>query len=102
MADFLRLTKIPIQIVWGDYIPKEMKAENTGPLLTLDNRRVNVIKSKLMVEAINRHGGNAQVVMLPEKGIEGNTHFPMMDLNNIEIANLLSKYLKAHQLDKPR
>ncbi len=102
MVDFLRLTKIPIQIVWGDYIPEEMKAENFGPRLTLDNRRVNVIKSKLMVEAINRHGGNAQVVMLPEKGIKGNTHFPMMDLNNIEIANLLSKYLKAHQLDKPR
>ena len=79
-----------------------MKAENTGPRLTLDNRRVNVIKSKLMVEAINPYGGNAQVVMLLEKGIKGNTHFPMMDLNNIEIANLLSKYLKTHQLDKPK
>ena len=102
MADFLKLTKIPIQIVWGDYIPTEMKSENVGPRLTLDNRRANVMKSKLMVEAINRHGGNAQVVMLPEIGVKGNTHFPMLDLNNVKIADLLSKYLKDNGLDRQK
>ena len=102
MAAFLKLTKIPIQIVWGDYIPTEMKSENVGPRLTLDNRRANVIKSKLMVDAINRHGGNAQVVMLPEIGVKGNTHFPMLDLNNVKIADLLSKYLKDKGLDRQK
>ena len=102
MAAFLKLTKIPIQIVWGDYIPSEMKSENVGPRLTLDNRRANVMKSKLMVEAINRHGGNAQVVMLPEIGVKGNTHFPMLDLNNVKIADLLSKYLRDKGLDRQK
>jgi len=36
---------------------------------------------------------------LPEIGIRGNTHFPFSDLNNREIAELLSKYLKKRGLD---
>jgi hypothetical protein len=99
MADFLKLTKFPIQILWGDNIPSQMSDLNTGPRLTLDNRRVNVMKAKLMVEAINRHGGKATNVMLPEIGIKGNTHFPMLDLNNRAIADLLAKYLHQHGLD---
>ena len=58
-AEFLKLTKIPIQIVWGDYIPSTLDKVNVGPRLTLDNRRINVQRAKLMVEAINRHGGSA-------------------------------------------
>jgi hypothetical protein len=100
MADFLTLTKVPIQIVWGDYIPPAMDKVNTGPRLSLDNRRVNVMRAKLMVEAINRHGGNAVNVMLPEVGIRGNTHFPMLDLNNVQIADLLSKFLADKRLDR--
>ena len=46
-----------------------------------------------MVAAINRHGGRAANIMLPEIGITGNTHFPMMDLNNVRIADLLSRFL---------
>ena len=37
--------------------------------------------------------------MLPERGITGNTHFPMMDLNNVRIADLLSSFLAEHKLD---
>ncbi|MFR5879950.1 MAG: hypothetical protein ACLUEQ_03600 [Cloacibacillus evryensis] len=40
------------------------------------------------------------LVHLPEIGIRGNTHFPFSDLNNIEIADLLSKFLKEKGLDK--
>ncbi|OFW49390.1 MAG: hypothetical protein A3G77_01895 [Acidobacteria bacterium RIFCSPLOWO2_12_FULL_68_19] len=100
MADFLKLTKVPIQIVWGDYIPPTMEQVNVGPRLSLDNRRVNVQRAKLMVEAINRHGGDARNVMLPEIGIRGNTHFPMLDLNNVQIADLLSAFLAEKQLDR--
>ncbi len=100
MADFLRLTKVPIQIVWGDYIPSAMDKANVGPRLTLDNRRVNVMRAKLMVDAINRHGGRASNIMLPEIGIRGNTHFPMLDLNNVQIADLLSTFLAEKRLDR--
>lgn len=43
-----------------------------------------------------------QNVMLPELGIPGNTHFPMLDLNNVKIADLLSQFLKEHNLDRRR
>ena len=100
MADFLRLAKIPIQIVWGDYIPSTLETVNVGPRLTLDNRRVNVQRAKLMVEAINRHGGSAVNVMLPDIGVRGNTHFPMLDLNNMKIADLLAQFLTEKRLDR--
>jgi hypothetical protein len=100
MADFLKLTKVPIQVIWGDYIPSALEKVNVGPRLTLDNRRVNVQRAKLMVEAINRHGGNAANVMLPDIGVRGNTHFPMLDLNNVKIADLLSQFLKEKGLDR--
>jgi hypothetical protein len=97
--EFDKLTKMPIQIVWADFIPAELDPANTGPLLTLDNRRVNVVRSRLFAEAINRHGGNAEILVLPEIGIHGNTHFPMLDLNNLEIADLLSKFFEDNRLD---
>ena len=99
-ADFLKLTKVPIQIVWGDYIPGALDTANVGPRLTLDGRRINVLRAKLMVEAINRHGGNAVNIMLPEMGVRGNTHFPMSDLNNVAIADLLSRFLADKGLDR--
>jgi hypothetical protein len=99
LDDFKRLTTMPIQIVWADYIPAELDPANVGPLLPLDNRRVNVARSRLFADAINRHGGDAEILMLPDIGIRGNTHFPMLDLNNLEIADLLSKYLADKQLD---
>lgn len=39
------------------------------------------------------------VVHLPEAGIFGNTHFPFSDLNNLEIADLMSRFLKEKGLD---
>ena len=99
LPDFLKLTKFPIQILWGDFIPKVLDPINTGPRLTLDSRRVNVERSRLFAEAINRHGGNATNVILPDIGIFGGTHFLMLDTNNVQIANLLSQFLKQHGLD---
>jgi hypothetical protein len=77
-----------------------MEKINLGPRLSLDNRRVNVMRAKLMVDAINRHGGRAVNIMLPEIGIRGNTHFPMLDLNNVRIADLLSTFLADTRLDR--
>jgi hypothetical protein len=32
-------------------------------------------------------------------GIRGNTHFPFSDLNNVQIADLMSEFLKTKGLD---
>jgi len=55
--------------------------------------------ARLWAEAVNRQGGDATVVHLPEIGIRGNTHFAFSDLNNLEIADLLSQWLKKKGLD---
>lgn len=100
VENFRKLTRFPIQIVWGDYIPRELNPEHVGPLATLDFRRRNVLKAQYMVDAINRHGGDAENLLLPDIGITGNAHFPMLELNNVEIADLLSVFLAEKGLDE--
>ena len=95
MAEFQQLTKIPIIIYYGDFIPKEPNA-NPGQ----DGWRVRLEMAKLWRDCVNKHGGDVTVVHLPELGIKGNTHFPFADLNNIEIADLMSEWLKEKGLDK--
>jgi len=48
---------------------------------------------------VNRHGCDVTLVELPSIGIRGNTHFPMSDLNNVTIADLLSAFLHKKGLD---
>ncbi len=100
MAEFMKLTRFPIQIIWGDYIPKTLDPVNVGQRLTLDSRRINFMRSRLFAEAVNRHGGDAQNLLLPDIGIHGNTHFPMLDVNNVQIADLLSRFLREKGLDR--
>ncbi len=94
LDDFLKLTQIPIIIYYGDNIPSA-PMDNPGQ----DQWRIRLDMAKLWAEAINRHGGDATVVHLPEIGIHGNTHFPFSDLNNLEIADLMSDFLKEKELD---
>jgi len=94
-ADFNRLTKIPIIIYYGDNIAMEPTT-----VWNKDHWRAGLEMARIWAATINKHGGDATVVHLPEIGIKGNTHFPFSDLNNIEIADQLSKWLKEKGLDK--
>jgi hypothetical protein len=93
--DFNALTRIPIQIVFGDNIPTE-----TSPNPGLDGFYRAVRMAALFVDAVNRHGGDASILHLPEVGVFGNTHFPFSDLNNLKVADLLSGYLHEKGLDR--
>jgi hypothetical protein len=55
--------------------------------------------ARLWVEAINCHGGDARLVSLPDIGIQGNTHFCFSDLNNDQIADQISAFLREKRLD---
>lgn len=94
MEEFMQLTKIPIVIYYGDFIPDEPNS-NPGQ----DGWRVRLEMAKQWSDAVNSHGGDVTVVHLPEIGIYGNTHFPFSDLNNVEIADLMSEWLKEKGLD---
>lgn len=91
--EFRKLTRMPIIIFYGDYIPRD-----PTPIRGLDNWRVRRAMAHLWAQAINRYGGNATVVDLPAIGIHGNTHFPFSDLNNLQVAEELSRFLSAHGL----
>ena len=43
-------------------------------------------------------GGDAKVIYLPDEGIKGNSHFMFQEKNNGEIADLVEKWLKEHNL----
>ena len=94
ISQFLKLTQIPIAVYYGDNIPSE-PSRNFGE----DNWRVRLAMARLWTDAINRHGGDATLVHLPEIGIRGNTHFPFSDANNAEIADLMSDFLARKRLD---
>lgn len=93
-AQFKALTKIPIIIYYGDNIPSA-PSDNPGQ----DNWRVRLKMARLWVDKINQQGGNASLVHLPEIGVYGNTHFPFSDVNNEQIAELLSAWFKQHKLN---
>ena len=56
--------------------------------------------AKQFVAAINRHGGDATLVHLPEIGITGNSHFLMGEKNNRQLADLAAQWLQEKGLDK--
>ena len=88
-ADFDKLVKIPIAIIYGDNIPS-----SAIPNGNLDLWRGRMELCKDMVDLLKTKGGDATFVHLPDIGITGNTHFAMSDLNNVQIAALLSDWLK--------
>ena len=94
LEDFEKLTRIPIVLYFGDFIAPE-PTDEVGP----DKWRTEMTMARRFVEAVNRHGGNAELVHLPEVGIKGNTHFIMGDTNNQEVADLMAKWLHEHGLD---
>jgi Alpha/beta hydrolase family len=94
LDDFLALTRIPIVLYYGDNIPSEPTT-----IAGRDNWRVRLEMARLFVATINRHGGDAKLIHLPEIGITGNTHFLFSDLNNVEIADQISAFLAEKNLD---
>lgn len=42
---------------------------------------------------------HVSLVHLPDIGIHGNTHFAFADLNNVQIADLMARFLTGKGLD---
>lgn len=94
MPQFMALTRIPILALYGDNIP-----DQAIDLPAQDSWRARLTMAQLWRDTVNKHGGDVRLVHLPEIGIKGNTHFPMSDLNNVQIADLVSKFLAEKKLD---
>lgn len=86
---FRRLTRIPILVVHGDYIPNR-----PVPNRYLDIWRVRDAFVRQFCATLNGYGGTAKFLSLPELGIRGNTHFPFSDLNTLDVANVTYDFLR--------
>ena len=94
---FERLTRVPIVLYYGDFIP-----EQPSMVPGHDLWRVRLAMARLWAEAVNARGGDVTIVRLPELGIHGNTHFPFSDLNNVEIADVMETFLRERGLTASR
>jgi hypothetical protein len=80
-GDLTPYTKMPILLVWGDYVDL---APRWAPRLKA---------CREFVEAVNKAGGKAEIQVLPELGIKGNSHMLMHDDNSLEIADRLLAWI---------
>ena len=94
--EFMRYTTIPILIIYGDNLPEKVPSGYPER----DEWANRLGWARQWAESVNAHGGDVTVIHLPEIGIKGNTHFPFSDLNNVEIADLQSKFMHEKGLDK--
>lgn len=94
-TDFMQLTKIPIVIYYGDNIAKSPTA-----VWNMDHWRSGLEMATKWADTVNKYGGDVTIVHLPEIGIHGNTHFPFADLNNVDVAAELYRWLKLKGLNK--
>ncbi len=91
--DFQKLIRMPIIIVFGDNVATE-KSDSFNEEVW----RVAKNRARQFVETVNRHDGDATLLILPEMGIYGNTHAPFADLNNLTITDLLEQFLQEKGL----
>jgi hypothetical protein len=94
LEDFARLLEVPLQVVFGDNIPTTMVPE-----LPADERRGQLLASRLFAKAVNDRGGDAEILQLPDVGLRGNSHFMFSDLNNEAVADQLALFLRRKGVD---
>lgn len=82
------LSKIPVLLVYGDNL--EIDTEVPG-----HNWKTSFDGWSNFVNRLNAAGGTAQMMHLPALGIKGNSHVPMMDTNNQQIADLILDWLAS-------
>ena len=80
---------LPILVLWGDFVEQSAR---WAPRLAA---------CRTFVAAANAAGGKAEMIVLPDQGIHGNSHMLMQDDNSLEIAGLLDWWIEGHVGRKP-
>ncbi|WP_165077608.1 MULTISPECIES: alpha/beta fold hydrolase [unclassified Desulfovibrio] len=93
-SEFKKLAQMPILVIFGDNIADAPNAD-------FNQEAWRVIREwgSQFVDAVNRHGGDATLVELPEIGLKGNPHALMADKNNVDVAKHLMDWLRQKGLD---
>ena len=80
--------KIPILVLFGDNIKGSPR---WAPRLK---------QCRAFVHAANIGGINAELILLPEVGIHGNSHMMMQDKNNLQVADWMLDWIGEHVGEK--
>lgn len=81
-GDLKPYTKMPVMVLFGDYVD-------------LSPRWAPRLKAcREFVEKTNQAGGRAELLLLPEMGIKGNSHMLMQDKNSIQLADLMGSWIE--------
>jgi len=84
------LATVPILVVFGDH----MNMPLTGfPGLTWQGL---LDDCQTFIARVNAAGGNAQMLHLPDQGLDGNSHMMMQDKNNLQVADLILAWIDQH------
>ena len=81
-SDLTPYTKMPVMVLFGDYV--ELSARWAPRLKACSE----------FVQKTNQAGGRAELLVLPEIGIKGNSHMLMQDSNSIQIADILGSWIE--------
>jgi pimeloyl-ACP methyl ester carboxylesterase len=80
-GDMTPYAKMPVLVLFGDYVD-------------LSTRWAPRLKAcREFVAAVSHAGGKAELVVLPDIGIHGNSHMLMQDTNSLEIADWLIAWM---------
>jgi hypothetical protein len=81
-AQIKTLAKVPTLIIFGDNL--------TGSWLT------SYSNCQSYAASIKAAGGDATIIHLPDIGIYGNSHMMMLDKNNLQVADVILKWIAQH------
>ncbi|MDB5804121.1 MAG: esterase [Betaproteobacteria bacterium] len=87
-GDLAPYLKVPIMILWGDYV-------DTSPRWS-----PRLKGCREFTQAANKLGGKVTHYVLPEHGINGNSHMLMQDKNNLQIAEMVADWIGKNALMK--
>ncbi|MEQ8694843.1 MAG: hypothetical protein RIC85_05985 [Gammaproteobacteria bacterium] len=82
------LAKIPIYILFGDYLSADTRLP--GP--SWEDRLNDCRAFKQRIDAAN---GDVRILAGAESGLRGSSHMMMMDKNNLQIADLILEWIKV-------
>ena len=84
------LATVPLLVVFGDH------RDNPTGLATLPTWQARFEQCQNLIGRLEAAGGQAQMLDPTERGIRGNSHMIMQDKNNLQIADLILRWLDEH------
>jgi hypothetical protein len=85
-AQIATLARIPTLVVFGDHLSDVPGSIWAGAFDSCNK----------FVEQVKAAGGDAEMMHLPALGLKGNSHMLMQDKNNLQIADLILKWIDQH------